>query len=177
MKLTHLFLITLISIGLSTIACKDSQGDTTSEETTTGTTDGSIVSDPIVMDPTIPPVTTGTTGSTGASGESHYKCNTAGCKGGGDAAGKCPVCGAELVHNQAFHAQATAPGASPANAVKIDPTTGTPPANATPAPPTAQNAKGEYHYKCAKGHAGAASAGNCGTCGEALVHNQAYHNN
>lgn len=47
-------------------------------------------------------------------------------------------------------------------------------------PPTSapQNAKGVWHFTCAKGCAGGAgAAGPCGKCGEALVHNQAYHEN
>lgn len=46
---------------------------------------------------------------------------------------------------------------------------------ATPAEP-AQNAAGVWHFTCAKGcPGGAGAAGNCVTCGSALVHNQAYH--
>jgi hypothetical protein len=33
----------------------------------------------------------------------HYTCSKAGCDGGGGAAGKCPKCGSDLAHNQAFH--------------------------------------------------------------------------
>ncbi|WP_162919903.1 hypothetical protein [Hanstruepera ponticola] len=43
---------------------------------------------------------------------------------------------------------------------------------------TAQNVSGVYHYTCSNGCAGgAAAAGNCSTCGNALAHNQAYHSN
>ena len=46
--------------------------------------------------------------------------------------------------------------------------------NATPEP--SQNAGGVWHYTCAKGcDGGAGSAVNCNTCGDLLVHNQAYH--
>jgi len=38
-----------------------------------------------------------------AKGEYHFACTKAGCKGGAGAAGKCPVCGSELAHNQAYH--------------------------------------------------------------------------
>lgn len=38
-----------------------------------------------------------------------------------------------------------------------------------------QNAAGEWHYTCPNGHPGAGAAGNCATCGTALVHNQAFH--
>jgi hypothetical protein len=33
----------------------------------------------------------------------HYTCTKAGCDGGGGAAGKCPKCGSDLAHNQAYH--------------------------------------------------------------------------
>ena len=93
------------------------------------------------------------------------------------AAGQPISLGGNEAHNQAYHAQAVGtPGSSPANPVQVNPTGGTP-ATATPTPPSAQNAKGEYHYSCAKGHPGAATAGNCAKCGEPLTHNQAYHNN
>ena len=47
---------------------------------------------------------------------------------------------------------------------------------ATPEPP--QNAEGVWHYTCPKGCAGGGgSAAPCGTCGETLAHNTAYHNN
>ncbi|MFT4697164.1 MAG: hypothetical protein ACI9SJ_000280 [Flavobacteriaceae bacterium] len=44
--------------------------------------------------------------------------------------------------------------------------------------PEASKSNGEvYHYTCNKGCAGgAAAAGNCGTCGNTLAHNQAFHN-
>ena len=42
---------------------------------------------------------------------------------------------------------------------------------------TAQNTSGLYHYTCPNGCAGgAAAAGNCSSCGNALAHNQAFHN-
>ncbi len=48
----------------------------------------------------------------------------------------------------------------------------------TPTNATTQNAGGVWHYTCSKGCAGGAgSAVNCGTCGNLLVHNQAYHAN
>lgn len=41
---------------------------------------------------------------------------------------------------------------------------------------TSQNTGEVYHYTCANGCAGgAASAGNCSTCGNTLAHNQAFH--
>lgn len=59
-------------------------------------------------------------------------------------------------------------------------TTQTPATTTTPAVPL-QNptavASGVDHYTCPNGHTGAAAAGSCATCGVALEHNPAYHNN
>lgn len=57
-----------------------------------------------------------------------------------------------------------------------------PPASATTSTPAtsepAQNTGQVFHYTCSKGCAGgAASAGNCETCGSPLAHNQAFHSN
>lgn len=92
----------------------------------------------------------------------HYTCPN-NCEGSGGAAqGNCPVCGTAYVHNQAFHSQPAA--------------TGTPATPATPAG-SAQNASGVYHYICSSGCAGGSGTqGSCATCGNALVHNQAFHN-
>lgn len=170
MKISHFLILTLITTFLSAVACKDKKDETTTTEGDAITLpEGTVATDPAAAGQ---PISIG-----GGGNEAHYKCTKEGCTGKGDAAGKCPVCGTDLVHNQAFHAQAAgAPGSSPANPVQVNPTGGTP-ATATPTPPAAQNAKGEYHYSCAKGHPGAASAGNCAKCGEPLTHNQAYHNN
>jgi len=168
MKLSSLLLFALISTFISVTACKDTKGDATTETPASTVPEGGNAETPAAL-------STGATGST----EKHYKCATVGCTGTGDAQGKCPVCGAELVHNQAFHGPAAgAPGSSPANPVQVNPTNGS--ATATPAtatPPTAaKNAKGVYHFSCPKGHeGGSASAANCPKCGEAMTHNQAYH--
>ena len=96
----------------------------------------------------------------------HYTCPNNCANGGGDAAGPCPVCGTEMVHNAAYHNQAASPATSPS------PTPSTP---VTPEP--AQNAAGVWHYTCPSGcEGGAGSAGNCAKCGTALAHNSAYHN-
>ena len=167
MKISHFLFLALISTCLSVVACKDKKDETTTEGDTVTLPEGTVATDPAI---TGTPVTVGGT-------EPHYKCTKEGCTGKGDAAGKCPVCSTDLVHNQAFHAQAAgAPGSSPNNPVQVTPSGGSA-ATATPTPPAAQNAKGEYHYTCAKGHPGAATAGNCAKCGEPLTHNQAYHNN
>ena len=164
MKLRQVLLFALISTSITFNACKDNKADAATD-TPSATASDSIVQPPVTL-------STGATGST--STESHYKCATAGCAGSGDAQGKCPICGAELVHNQGFHNQApSAPGSSPANPVQVNPANNP---TATTTPPSAQNAKGIYHFTCPKGHeGGAASAGNCAKCGEALTHNQAFH--
>lgn len=104
----------------------------------------------------------------------HYTCPKNCVGSGGPAKGKCPVCGTEYVHNDAFHANdqkpQTPPGAAPGAAPGATPPT----IQQTPEP--AQNAKGVWHYTCTKGHAGGAGEIKpCATCGAMLVHNQAYH--
>jgi hypothetical protein len=165
MKISHFLFLALFAAALTTTACKDNKDSGTTEEQTTSP-EGTMTTDPGAA----------ATAATPAGGtEAHYKCTKAGCTGTGAQQGKCPICGSDLAHNQAFHAQAGAAGTSPANPVQIDPATGKPTAAGTPTPPAAQNAKGEYHYTCAAGHPGAATAGNCAKCGQPLTHNQAYH--
>jgi hypothetical protein len=48
------------------------------------------------------------------------------------------------------------------------------PAAAPAAQPAAAAGK-TWHYICPNGHDGAEGEGTCGTCGAALVHNQAFH--
>lgn len=85
-------------------------------------------------------------------GVRHYTCPNG--HEGSDTQGACIVCGATLVHNQAFHNQQTPPAG------------GEPP----------QNTAGVWHYTCPNGHSGGAgSAVACAECGTTLVHNTAYH--
>ena len=167
MKISHFFIPAIFGAFMLVIACNTKKDDTTTEE------DQNIIMPASTMmeDPSGMPAATST------SGEPHYKCNTAGCTGGGDGQGKCPVCGADLVHNQAFHNQgAGATGNTPTDPITVTPSTGS--NTVMPNPPSAQNAQGVFHYTCPKGcEGGAASAGNCAKCGGALVHNQAFHNN
>ncbi len=119
--------------------------------------------------PGVPPAAATTANTSGAK---HYICPKNCAGSGGDAAGTCPVCGTAYEHNQAFHNNTTPPAITPG-------ATTTPDITPVPNPTTgqAQNAAGVYHYTCPKGCAGgAAAAGSCGTCGEALAHNQAFHN-
>lgn len=132
--------------------------------------------DPAVQE-ALPPVVVNNTGTdpnsipspTGDNIVQHFTCPNK-CKGsGGPVEGKCPVCGTDYVHNDAYHKGTSVPEP----AMKIDTAT----KMAVPTKTEAQNAKGEYHFKCAKGHPGAGVAGNCATCGAALEHNQAFHSN
>lgn len=174
MKLSHFLIFAFLGATMALTSCKGKNDDATTQEQTTVSPEGTMTQDPTLS--ANPTASTGT--------EPHYKCTKAGCTGSGTAQGKCPVCGSDLVHNQAFHNQAPgAEGSSPENPVKVTPNTESPtlldPATGkptTPTPPPAKNAKGEFHYKCPNGHDGGATAGNCAKCGTALVHNQAYHN-
>lgn len=174
MKLPHFFLFTLFLAFTTVIACNDKKADPATEQTTLSPETGVMTPDPSAA---------ASTASAGS--EPHYKCPKNCVGGGGAAQGKCPVCGADLVHNQAFHAQAAAPGSSPDAPIVVDPVNSTNPTATTTTnptttmqPPSAQNAKGVFHYTCPKGCAGgAAAAGKCATCGGDLAHNQAYHAN
>ena len=95
----------------------------------------------------------------------HYICPNNCAGSGGAAQGACPVCGAQYLHNQAWHDQQTQPGAQPAAEPFQQP-------DALPG----QNSLGVWHYTCTAGCPGGSGAmGNCTTCGAALVHNDAYH--
>ncbi|MBK7475011.1 MAG: hypothetical protein IPI11_02940 [Haliscomenobacter sp.] len=101
----------------------------------------------------------------------HYICPNNCAGSGGAEQANCSVCGTAYVHNQAFHDQQASDQAA---AMPVTPTTTT---TTTPAPDPAQNAAGVWHYTCAKGCAGGSGTpGNCGSCGQALAHNAAYHN-
>ena len=165
MKQFPLFALLAFGLMLGLIACGEKKEDTTTQETPGATVD------PAAGLSTAPAATAAPAG--GGDATFHYICPK-GCEGGGGAAqGKCPKCGGDLVHNQAFHTQQPQ-GATPANPIQVDPTNATP---ATATPPPAQNAAGVYHYTCPAGHeGGSGSQGTCAKCGAALVHNAAYHN-
>ena len=118
-------------------------------------------------------------GSTAApvntSGVPHYICPNNCAGSGGASAGTCPVCGSEYSHNQAYHNQSSVTPSINLPTETVVPGGSTPPIQSTT---PAQNAAGVYHYTCSNGCAGGSgSAGNCATCGAALAHNTAYHNN
>ncbi|SRR5690554_3235719 len=115
----------------------------------------------------------------------HYTCS-AGCGGGGDSQGNCPSCGAELVHNAAFH-NAGGGTASPGAVNQAAPTStnrypsvfntpgAVPPANRINTSGGGGGGTG-FHYICSAGCGGGAAAqGSCPSCGAALVHNDAFH--
>ncbi len=166
---SSIFKIALCIFSLAVVACggksdtvRDSARDSLGGATTTTPGSNSTLTAP------------GSTASI-AGGVQHYTCPKNCAGSGGSAAGTCPVCGSEYLHNQAFHAQSATTPTTPTMTMP-----GAAPGGVTPPPPTtpepAQNAAGVWHYTCAKGCAGGAgSAGTCATCGGALAHNTAYH--
>jgi len=157
MKSYSIYFALVLAVTLGLAACGGQETNTASETPATAT------------DPAVGSAATPVEAPQAGGTVFHYTCPQ-GHEGGSNAQGKCSVCGGDLVHNQAFHAQQPQ-GSDPGNAITVNPTNGTP---ATP--PPAQNAAGVYHYTCPQGHAGGSGAqGNCAQCGTALVHNQAYH--
>lgn len=173
MKQHFLFSLIVICLGLAIASCGNKPESTTSDPAQTMT--GDSITSVATNNPAAAPAT-----ETGVPGQPHYKCTKAGCTGTGTAAGKCPVCGSDLEHNAAFHGQPPA-GATPQNAVTIDPATGKPaitPVAGSATPPPAKNEKGVYHFTCSKAgcDGGGGAAGKCPKCGSDLAHNQEYHN-
>lgn len=113
----------------------------------------------------------------------HYICPNR-CKGSGsDAPGKCPVCGADYLHNDAFHqnnSASTPASENPSTAVSSQNTSTPATSSLTQTEIEALKKKGpEYlaHYVCpsyCKG-SGSASAGKCPVCGKDYIHNDVYH--
>lgn len=119
-----------------------------------------------------------------ASSEFHYVCAN-NCEGSGaNAAGPCPVCGEELVHNAAFHSGEQ--GGNNQNAPqiinddggsfssKITPLGEESSSNSAPA----VSGDASFHYICSAGCGGGGAAqGPCPSCGAAMEHNAAFHAN
>lgn len=127
------------------------------------------------------PATTNTETPVAAGGVQHYTCPNNCAGSGGGAAGNCPVCGTTYVHNQAYHNQ---PATTTTTVNANDPSSLSPlfqnssqqPQVNVPRISSPSNTSGVYHYICGNGCAGGSGmAGNCPSCGNALVHNQAYH--
>lgn len=113
----------------------------------------------------------------------HFTCPNNCANSGGMQAGTCPSCGAQYVHNAAFHDQ---PGNSNAGNQQLPPApiltnpqpTMQPPQTPLPTPQGEpdQNAAGAWHYICSAGCAGGSGKrGYCSKCGAGLNHNDAYH--
>ena len=101
----------------------------------------------------------------------HYICKNNCENSGGNIAGNCPVCNTPYTHNEKFHAKDFLKN-GPLN-VPDETQTNT---NNTPSPAT--NSSGVYHYVCNNGcMGGSGKAEPCKSCGETLIHNQAYHSN
>jgi hypothetical protein len=190
-----LILSTFLATCLFIIGCKNNtpEGSSTIQNSTTTTTNSTPVEmapppPPPPVNPTIPvtgPVATTSSAqpavspptqkvepAQNAQGVWHFTCPK-GCKGGAGANGPCAKCKTPLTHNVAYHAGATPP---PQTTLE-NPTVPTTESRATPpTPEPAQNAKGVWHYTCAKGCAGGAgSASACSKCGGTLAHNATYH--
>lgn len=109
----------------------------------------------------------------------HYTCPN-GHSGGAGSATACGECGTTLVHNTTYHdvPASTVPTTSstmiPPGTEGVNVTPGAIPNQSIAEP--AQNADGVWHYTCNNGcSGGAGSATACGTCGNTLAHNSAYH--
>jgi hypothetical protein len=171
MKISHLLICALFGAFFTLVSCNSKKEEpVTTDQNTVSPDQGAAALS------TEPPLS-GSAASVG--GEFHFKCPK-GCAGGGAAAkGNCPVCGTELEHNQAFHAQVgSTPGSSPATPISVNPINGTAPGT-TPATQPAeppQNARGDWHFVCSKACGGGGGAqGVCPKCGAALAHNAEYH--
>ncbi len=171
MKHLSILFFFICSLVLGLIACGPSAEDSSVREAARNSLSvPETVAPPASTTPGAPP-------AVNTSGVQHYICPNNCAGSGGPSAGTCPVCGSAYEHNQAYHN--TPASTQPVTTINPDGTPAespgaiTPPASTSPA----QNAAGVYHYTCAKGcEGGAGSAVACATCGETLVHNQAYHN-
>lgn len=190
MKLKHLFLALVVGIFISCQNTTENQSDNTVPTDTPQTdlnnsmgnnpeqqaADQSIQTIPVPVGgdaavqakPTAPAMKVA-----GRESSAHYICPKRCAGSGGDAAGKCPVCGSEYLHNDAFHQ-------NEANN-KIQPQVNPPQPSAvqiqqpqiSPAP---QGKPGVMHYVCPDNDGGGAdAAGKCGKCGKDLVHNDKFH--
>lgn len=162
MKYLKLLSILMLSSVISFYACKDKTSEQKQAEPTPLKVSNSSTDN---KTSTPDPITSENTQNTASA--FHYTCSN-GCAGGAASAVNCTTCGTLLVHNQAFH--------SNTNSNTNDPNVATP-FLTPPAAEAGKNTAGVFHYTCGNGCAGgAASAGNCASCGEALAHNAAYHN-
>lgn len=163
------YLSTLSMMALFTMillsACKndgDAGRDAAVQNATPAAPADGTVQTPAVAPPTQEP-------AQNAAGIWHYTCPK-GCEGGAGTAGACAKCGTALAHNQGYHTTNTEPS------LTVGGNNQTTPAVTPPQQEPAQNAKGVWHYTCAKGcEGGAGSAIACAKCGSTLAHNASYH--
>lgn len=158
----------LLFIVFAIVSCKNEQ-----KPTATPATDAI---EAVIPNPTDAPMTVNIPVSSDGNVH-HYVCADK-CEGGfSDNGGTCPVCGKTLVHNQAFHDQQQA-----APQMQVDQNSPniqqvTPPQTQDVSVPAGADGV-VHHYVCTRGCVGGNSttAGNCPVCGNALSHNQAFHN-
>lgn len=118
------------------------------------------------------PATTNPTVSSGStSGVFHYSCPNGHAYGADNLGGTCPECGADYVHNDAYHNQN-----NNNNQITFDPT---PSADSGITTSSSGNTSANFHYACPNGHEQGSDnlGGTCSECGAAFVHSDAYHAN
>lgn len=171
MRNSVLLSMALLTSALLIIACNDQSSDSVREEARESLKVPPPSNNQIT---TIDPNAGNPIAQTNTSGVAHYICSNNCAGSGGAAAGTCPVCGSDYIHNQAYHNQQSVTPSINLPSETVVPGGGTPPIQSTT---PAQNAAGVYHYTCSNGCVGGSgTAGNCGSCGSALAHNTAYHN-
>ena len=185
-QITTIFLI-LFVVGCATDSSTKNSGTDTNSGNSTESLSPQVISppgtQPVITPSNQAPVINPNQTTAGADADGkvwHFVCAD-GCAGGvGDAKANCPVCGKEMAHNQAYHTNSGTPNQPPvinpgANSPVINPGANSPIINPQAAEPP-QNAKGVWHYTCAKGCAGGGgAAGPCAVCGGPLAHNAVYH--
>lgn len=163
MKKSCLYTILVLAINFTIFSCKEDSKSTKTENLKVETNDSLNAAKQNAIIDFYKNASTASVSSV-----FHYTCPK-GCPGGAGAAGNCSTCGTSLVHNAAFHNKPNNNSAfsNSANSNATSPTNTN----------TANNAR-VFHYICESGCAGGSgSAGNCSTCGNALAHNAAFHNN
>ncbi|MBL0101985.1 MAG: hypothetical protein IPP49_19695 [Saprospiraceae bacterium] len=179
------FLILLVAI-VFTFSCKtDSK---TIDQPATDQTVPAATGQPGQTD--VPPTPVTVDIPAGADGKVHHYICEDKCKGGhSESAGKCPICGKALAHNQAWHNQQQnqspqqpaqqPPGGPSVQTLPGQPTSPAQPQAATETVNIPAGADGiVHHYICSAGCKGGHSenAGKCPKCSKPLAHNQAWHN-
>lgn len=171
MNILKIFLLAMVPFLFAACGQDTPAGEETPEVSTPGASDNPITVTGADADMPIQGTPSPDGGAAGVGSKQHYYCPNSCAGSGGSAGGKCATCGAEYVHNDAYHLQGQAAPPAPAAA------SGDPMQQLPKTAEPAQNAKGVWHYSCPKGcKGGAGGAGACATCGTALAHNGTYHN-